>query len=434
VSGHLGPVVLQGGTVLDETGSRRADVVVSGGVVSEVGMAVEVPAGAQVLDALGCLVVPGLVDLHAHLREPGGEWAETIESGANAAAAGGFSAVVAMPNTTPPVDSPAMVQEIRRRAEGAAVEVVPAATLSVGRAGEKLAPFAELFAAGVRIFTDDGAALADAWLARQAMSELASLGACYAEHCEDPSLAAGTVMHEGAWSSRLGLAGSPSDAEVVVVARDLELARSTGVRLHLLHCSTARAVELAVAARRQGVAVTVEVTPHHLTLSDDRFCRLDPSLVVRPPLRTQDDVDRLVRACVAGEVDAVATDHAPHPPEAKEVPLDEAAPGMVGLETAFPLTLAALLSAGGSVEQVVALLSWQPARIAGLWPRHGGPIRPGSSANLAVLDPSRRWVVEAERLASASANTPWLGATMTGRARHLLVEGRVVLADEVLEA
>jgi len=427
-------VVLAGGTVLDEAGSRRADVVVSGPLVSAVGPDVERPAFAEVLDASGCVVTPGLVDLHTHLREPGGEWAETIASGARAAASGGFSAVVAMPNTTPPVDTPAMVDEVRRRAVGAAVEVYPAATLTVGRAGEKLAPFAELVAAGVRLFTDDGRALDDAWLARQAMRELALLGACYAEHCEDASLAERTVLHEGVWSSRLGLAGSPSEAEVVVVARDLELARATGARLHLLHCSTARSLELAAEARRDGVAVTVEVTPHHLALTHDRWERPDPSLVVRPPLRTVEDAARLVRGCLAGEVDAVATDHAPHLPEAKDVPLDEAAPGMVGLETAFPVTLGVLSAAGADLGQVVALLSWKPAKIAGLWPRHGGPIQPGAVANLAVLDPARRWVVEAGRLQSASANTPWLGATMTGRARHVLVKGRVVLAGEVVEA
>ena len=276
--------VIKGGRVIDATGDRVADVLVQGGVIAAVGRRVE---GAPVLGAAGCLVVPGLVDLHAHLREPGDEEAETIESGARAAALGGFTAVVAMPNTQPPLDDAAVVASVLAAGREATCDVVSAGCITKGRRGEELAPMGELHALGVRIFTDDGACVADAGVMRRALEYARALpGAVVAQHAEDPSLAAGGHMHEGAWSSRLGIPGRPEAAEAAVVARDVLLAELTGTPVHFLHLSTAAAVDLVRDAKDRGVPVTAEVAPHHFTLTDAECQTFDPAFKVHPPLRT----------------------------------------------------------------------------------------------------------------------------------------------------
>ena len=416
--------------MLDQTGARRADVVVKGDVVSEVAPPGELsrPAGALVLDAEGCIVAPGLVDLHCHLREPGGEEAETIETGSRAAALGGYTAVVAMPNTEPAASSAAVVRHVLQMARGALCDVRPAGTITEGRLGRSLANMAEMAAEGVRIFTDDGSCVASPALMRRAMEYSRSLGAVIADHCEDPALTGDGCMNEGAWSSLLGLPGRPAVAEEVTVLRDLALARATGARLHLLHLSTAGAVDAVRAAKAAGVAVTAEATPHHLALEEDCVAGYDTSYKVNPPLRAHGDRSALLEALAAGVVDAIATDHAPHPPEAKQVSFCDAAPGMVGLETAFAV---ASSFSGLPVERVVALMSWQPAAIAGLTGTHGGPVCPGAAANLCVLDPGRRWTVVASALASRSRNTPFAGRELAGRARHTVLAGEpVVIAEE----
>jgi dihydroorotase len=442
-------LVLKGGTVLDESGSRQADVVVRQGRIEGVAPDLGVPRGAVVLDADGCLVTPGFVDLHCHLRQPGGESAETVETASRGAVLGGFTAVVAMPNTEPAIDQAAVVREVQELAAEALCEVAVAGAITVGRAGERLAPMAEMAALGVRIFTDDGRGVQDGGLLRRALDYARGLGVIVAEHCEDEGIADGGVMHEGSWSSRLGLPGRPAAAEEAMVARDLALLRATGGRLHLLHLSTAASFGLLAAAKAEGLAVTAEVTPHHLALTDATLAGFDPVYKVHPPLRAATDVAAARAACARGLVDALATDHAPHPPEAKEVPLDEAAPGMLGLQTAWPVALAALhagqappVGLGGEPDpgsprvplaRLVALLSWQPARIAGLHPevggQHGGRVQPGAPANLAVLDPRCRWRLVPEELASRSKNSPWLGAELTGRVRHTVVAGEPVVVD-----
>jgi dihydroorotase len=384
----------------------------------------------QVLDASGCVVAPGLVDLHAHLREPGGEDAEDISTGARAAALGGYTAIVAMPNTDPPIDTAAVVQQIVRAGRDAACHVGVSGCITKGRAGAELAPLGELFDLGVRIFTDDGACVADAGLMRRALEYARALpGAVLAQHCEDPALARGGHMNEGTWSSWLGIPGMPAEAESVVVARDIALAGLTGGRVHFLHLSTAASVELVRAAKARGVAVTAEAAPHHFTLTDSACGSYDPVFKVNPPLRTDGDLKAVKEGLADGTIDAIATDHAPHPPQEKERPFDEAPPGMLGLETALALTLSELVVPGLlDVPRALALLSWQPARIAGL-ADHGGPVAPGRPAHLCVIDPEAAWEVDPTRLASRSRNTPYAGRKLTGRVVHTLLAGEPVVLD-----
>jgi dihydroorotase len=434
-------LVVRGGTVVDAGGSRRADVLVADGVIRAVEADLDVPSGAPVLDADGCLVAPGLVDLHTHLRQPGREEAETVETGARAAALGGYTAIVAMPNTEPTIDSAGVAREVLELGRTAAAEVAVAGAITVGRAGERLAPMAELAALGVRLFTDDGAGVQDGGLMRRALDYAAGLRAqgtpvVLAQHCEDERLAGGGSMHEGAWSSRLGIPGIPAAAEEAMVARDIALVRLTGCPVHFLHLSTAGSVELVRAARAEGLAVTAEAAPHHFALTDGLVAGYDPVFKVNPPLRTDDDVAAIKAGLVDGTIDAIATDHAPHAPEMKDRPFDQAPPGMLGLETALAVALTELPL---PPERVLALLSWQPAAIAGLaagspggpagQTAHGGPVVPGADANLCVVDPVATWTVDAGRLASRSRNTPYAGRKLTGRVRHTVLRGEPVVVD-----
>lgn len=422
-------VLIRGGTVVDETGERRADVRVRGEVVTEVGADLD-GTGCEELDAGECVVAPGLVDLHVHLREPGREDSETIETGARGAALGGFTAVVCMPNTEPPLDDAAVVQAVLARGAASVCDVHVAGCITRGRQGHELAPMWELHDLGVRIFTDDGDCVASAAVMRRAFEYASALpGAVIAQHAEDPDLVAGGHMHEGEWSARLGIPGRPAEAEAIVVARDLELARLTGGRYHVLHLSTAAAADLVRRARAQGLRVTAEVTPQHLVLTHDRCASYDPVFKVNPPLRTETDVESVRAALVDGTIDAIASDHAPHAPDTKAVTFEEAPPGMLGLETALAVTVTRLVDTGAlTLREGLARLSWQPARIAGLT-EHGGPVAPGHPAHLVVLDPRARRVVDTERVASRSRNTPFAGTELTGWARHTLCRGEPVVVD-----
>ncbi len=423
-------MLIRGGTVVDATGGRRADVVVTGRRVAAVGTDLDAPAGATVLDAGGCVVAPGLVDLHTHLREPGHEEAETVETGTRAAALGGYTAVGAMPNTDPPLDTADAVRNVLELGRTATAQVAVAGAITVGRAGERLAPMAELAALGVRLFTDDGAGVQSAGLMRRALEYARGLDVTLAQHCEDGTLACDGAMHEGAWSSRLGIPGRSALAEEVMVARDIALARATGARVHFLHLSTGPSIDLVRRAKAEGLPVTAEAAPHHFTLTDASVAGYDPVFRVNPPLRPAEDVDAVKTGLADGTVDAIATDHAPHAPEAKDLPFDQAPPGMLGLETALSLAVTEL---GLPIARVLALLSWQPAAIAGLDPasggRHGGPVAPGSAANLCVIDPTATWTVDPMALASRSRNTPYAGRTLTGRVRHTVFDGEPVVVD-----
>jgi dihydroorotase len=421
-------MLIRGGEVVDATGRRRADVLVDDGRITAVAGEDEASSlGADVvLDAGGCLVAPGLVDLHAHLRQPGQEEAETVETGARAAALGGFTCILAMPNTTPAIDSAGVAREVLDLGRAACCDVRTSAAITVGRAGTRLTPMAELAELGVRVFTDDGNGVQDAGLMRRALEYARALGVVLAQHCEDEVLAGGGAMHEGAWSARLGIPGQPREAEEVMVMRDIALARMTGGRVHFQHLSTRRSLDLVAAAKAEGLAVTCEVTPHHLSLTDGRCAGYDPVFKVNPPLRTDDDVAAVRGGLASGVVDCIATDHAPHAPEAKEQPFDQAPPGMLGLETALALALTHL---DLPVEQVLGLLSWRPAAILGVDDVHGGPIAAGRPANLCVVDPAATWTVDPAALASRSGNTPYAGMTLTGRVRHTVLGGEAVVVD-----
>ncbi len=426
-------LLIRGGTVVDTTGTRRADVAVDDGVVVEVGPDLQAKAGASILDAGGCVVAPRLVDLHVPLREPGHEQAECVETGARAAALGGYTAVLAMPNTDPAIDSAAVVRQVLALGRGATAEVAVAGAITLGRKGERLAPMAEMAALGVRMFTDDGKGVDDARLMRRAFEYASALGVTLAQHCEEASLAAGGQMNEGEWSARLGIPGIPAEAEELMVARDLALARLTGARLHLLHLSTAGSVALVRAAKAVGqTAVTAEAAPHHLSLTDDEVAGYDPVFKVNPPLRCASDVAAVQAGLADGTLDAIATDHAPHPQESKEAPFESAPPGMIGLETALAVAITHLSPTLGLAE-ILALCSWRPAAIAGLGARHGGPVAAGRPANLCVIDPAARWSVDPAKSASRSRNTPFAGRALTGRVIHTVYRGEpVVLGSEAL--
>jgi dihydroorotase len=430
-------LVIRGGSVVGPSGLARADVAVRGTDIVDVAASIDAPTGARVLDASGCLVGPGLVDLHTHLRQPGREEAETIETGARAAALGGFTAIVAMPNTEPPIDSAGVAAEVLALGIGCVAEVSVAGAITVGRAGRALAPLAELAALGVTLFTDDGAGVQDGALMRRALDYAKGLGVTLAQHCEDSSLAAGGAMHEGHWSSRLGIPGMPAAAEEAMVARDIALVRLTGAPVHFLHLSTTGSVDLVRRAKEEGLAVTAEAAPHHMLLTHALVAGYDPVYKVNPPLRTDEDVAAVIAGLCDGTIDAVATDHAPHAPEAKDAPFDQAPPGMLGLQTALPIAWEVLSPRLGP-ERIFSLLSARPAAIAQLTatdPRRaghspqGGPVEAGATANLCVFDPSATTVVNPARLASRSRNTPYAGRTFTGAVRHTVLGGEAVVID-----
>ncbi len=434
-------LVIRGGTVVGPEGLARRDVAVAAGTVIAVDEAVEPPAGAHVLDAAGCLVGPGLVDLHTHLRQPGREEAETVETGTRAAALGGYTAIVAMPNTEPPIDSAGVASEVLALGRGCLAEVAVAGAITVGRAGRALAPLGELADLGVTLFTDDGAGVQDGALMRRALDYAKGIGVTLAQHCEDASLAAGGAMHEGSWSSRLGIPGMPAAAEEVMVARDIALVRLTGAPVHFLHLSTAGSVDLVRRAKGEGLPVTAEAAPHHMLLTHAEVAGYDPVFKVNPPLRTDEDVAAVVAGLCDGTIDAVATDHAPHAPESKDVPFGEAPPGMLGLQTALPVAWE-VLSPHLGPDRIFALLSTQPAAIARLAftdPRpaghsaHGGPLEPGAAANLCVFDPAATTVVTSAGLASRSRNTPYAGRTFQGAVRHTVLRGEPVVIDAVAQ-
>ena len=435
--------VLRGARLIDPSTGQDGvgDLVVRNGVISTNA------EGLPTVDAAGMVAAPGLCDLHTHLREPGDESAETIASGTAAAAHGGFTTVCAMPNTNPPLDEAARVAWVERLAIGAAARVRVVAAATRGRAGETMVEMGELTALGVVGFSDDGAPVSNAALVRRIFSYLRPLGVPLVEHAEDPSLADRTVMRAGATAARLGLAGWPASAELTVVERDLTLAAETDGRLHLTHLSTAAAVNAVRRAKADGVRVTCDVTPHHFALADtwvggDRrfawqdaepFDSLDPALAYRgetrvnPPLTTRTDALALLFGVADGTIDAVATDHAPHPPERTDVEFEDAAPGMVGLETALSLGLAAVDAGVLDLRVLVAALSTRPAALIG----ESRSLAVGTPADLVLFDPAARWTVG--DLASASSNTPLLGMSLPGVVRLTVADGRVTYDQEMLQ-
>lgn len=417
-------VVIKGGTILNQNGELRADVRIENERIVEIGTNLDADIK---LDASGCIVTSGFVDLHAHLREPGKEEAETIETGSRAGALGGYTALVAMPNTDPPQDSVAVIDFVREQGKRAGlVDVIPSGCITLGRQGETLAPMAELSQAGVNFFTDDGFGVQDASLMRRALEYARGLGVTLAQHCEVAELTKGAVMSECQCCTDLGLPGWPAIAEELMVFRDIELVRITGATMHFLHLSTARSVELVRAAKRDGLPITAEVTPHHLSLTQELLSSYDPVYKVNPPLRSSDDIRALKNGLLDGTIDAIATDHAPHPRRDKEMSLDMAPPGMLGLETALGVVLAL---GDLEIKDAVALLSWNPARIARVDSAHGRPISASEPANICVFDPAVSWSVDLQRLASKSINSPYVGRTLRGKVRHTIFKGTPTVID-----
>jgi dihydroorotase len=424
-----GSYVFRGARVVDPVAGvdEERDLVVADGVIAAVAAA----EGAEAIDARGLVVAPGLVDLHAHLREPGDEHKETVESGTRAAAVGGYTGVAAMANTHPVTDHAAIVHEVRDLAIAAGCcDVFPVGAITKGLAGESLAEIGEMVEAGVRVFSDDGRCVPTARLLRNALVYARAFGdeVVLADHAEDASLVEGGQMHEGLHSSTLGLAGRPAEAEDIVVARDIAVARSTGGRLHLCHLSSARAVDLVRRAKAEGVRVTAEVTPHHLVFTDDDLVTYDTSKKMHPPLRTAADRDALREGVIDGTIDVIATDHAPHAVEEKDMEFDHAPPGTIGLETALAAVLTHLVRPGAlALDRALAAMSSTPAQILGAR-EHGGPLVPGSPANLMVFDPEEDWVVEPP-FASKARNSAFTGERLTGRVRYTVLRGELTVAE-----
>ena len=426
-------LLLLGGHVVDPAAGldQTADVLVAGGQVAAVGSGLD-RGGAEVVDCDGLVVCPGFVDLHVHLREPGREDAETIESGSRAAALGGFTAVCPMPNTDPVADNAGVVEMVAARGrEVGLVDVFPVGAVTLGQRGVELAELGAMArsAAAVDCFSDDGRPIPTARLLRLALEYARAFGAVIADHAEDASLTDGAQMHEGEVSAMLGLRGWPAAAEEMVVARDLLLAELTGGRLHLCHLSSGGSVELVRAAKARGVRVTAEAAPHHFTLTDEAARGFDPVFKVNPPLREKADVEAVRQGLADGTLDAVATDHAPHAREDKEVEWAAAPPGMLGLETALGLVLTELVEPGWlSLAQAVERLTAGPARCRRL-PGHGGPLEAGTPANLTAFDPAARWTVDRAALASRARNTPYHGRELRGRVLHVLLRGAFTVRD-----
>jgi dihydroorotase len=421
-------LLLRGGRLVDPASGHDGgiDLLVQGGRVAAMGAEAKT-AGASVLDCDGLVVAPGLVDLHTHLRQPGREDKETVETGSRAAATGGYTAITAMANTDPVADNASVALEVRSLGDRAALcEVFPAGAITKGLLGESLSEIGEMAAVGVRIFSDDGRCVQRARLLRLALEYASAFDVLIAEHCEEESLAEGAQMHEGYYSSVLGLASQPREAEEIAVARDLQLARLTAGRLHLCHLSSAGSVELVRRAKREGLRVTAEVTPHHLALCDENLTGFDTNLKVNPPLRSEEDRDALRAGLADGTIDAIATDHAPHAVEEKEQEFDRAPPGTTGLETALAVALTELVHPGlVPLGRVIEAMSTSPARILGA-SEQGGPVELGAVANLVAFDPDAEWVVDAP-FASKSRNSAFLGRSLRGRVVHTLYRGDAVV-------
>ncbi|MEZ0339761.1 dihydroorotase [Mycobacterium sp. pV006] len=408
------------------------DVLVRDGQIAEIGNGLPVPDDADVLDGAGQVLLPGFVDLHTHLREPGREYAEDIETGSAAAALGGYTAVFAMANTDPVADSVVVTDHVWRRGQQVGlVDVHPVGAVTVGLQGRQLTEMGLMAAgeAGVRMFSDDGVCVDDPLVMRRALEYAHGLGVLIAQHAEEPRLTVGAVAHEGPHAARLGLAGWPRAAEESIVARDALLARDAGARVHICHASTAGTVELLKWAKGQGISITAEVTPHHLLLDDSRLSTYDGRNRVNPPLREASDAETLRQALADGVIDCVATDHAPHAAHEKMCEFANARPGMLGLQTALSVVVQTMVETGLLTWRDVArVMSENPARIVGL-PDQGRPLDIGEPANLTLVDPTARWTVQGPALASRSDNTPYEDMELPAVVTATLLRGRITARD-----
>jgi len=476
-------ILLKGGTVFTETGFYQKDVLLADGVISAMEDKTDLLGDCEVFEIDNCLVTPGFVDLHTHLRQPGQETAETIYSGARAAALGGYTSVTAMPNTDPVTDNLSAVAELRNLASAVPIEINIAGSITKGRKGESLSPIAEMAAAGVRLFTDDGTGVQDGQLMRQALSYVKNLNVILAQHCEDETYCEEACINEGEVSAALGLRGRPALAEEIMVYRDLALVRQTGSRMHFMHISSGKSLELIKQAKAARLPVTAEVTPHHLSMTESLLRSFDPLYKVHPPLRAKEDLYLLREAFRGDVIDILATDHAPHSKDKKEQPIDSAAPGMLGLQTAFSAAYAATclnvkplefgdLASGAdwtdaalqkalaeaikkssaksgrknallheknglfdedeilsALSNLLYKMSVAPAKILGL-STQGLPLKVMNPANICVLDLGSSRVLKPEMIASLSSNSPFIHINLPGLVRHTFVNGLPVVVDQ----
>ena len=427
-------IVIRNGTVVDPANNTHAaaDVVIEDGVIQELASPGTLPLLAPIaartaehdINAVGCIVAPGLIDLHVHFREPGYEYKETVQTGAQSAVAGGFSTVACMANTNPVNDNGRVTRYIIEKAQAAHLaRVLPIGALSKGLQGEELAALDEMVEAGIVAVSDDGRPVMDAQLMRQALVACSRLHVPISVHEEDLNLSAGGVMNEGPTAERLGRKGVPNVAEEVMIARDLVLARLTGGHVHIAHVSARGSIDLIRRAKAEGLAVTAEVAPHHFTLTEEAVEEYNTDAKMAPPLRCAADVEAMQEGLRDGTLDAIATDHAPHHRDDKALEFARAAPGVVGLETALPLTLQLVEAGVLSLSAAIQKLTWNPARIFGL---PYGTLSIGAPADVVVFDPQQRWTVNPSRLHSKSKNTPFAGKELKGRVVVTLVDGRIV--------
>ena len=421
-------LLIRGARVVDPAGGLDAplDILTDNGKIARLGADLAAD-GAQVLDAAGLVAAPGLVDLHVHLRQPGFEEKETVSTGCAAAARGGVTTLVSMPNTRPAADCPEVIKFVRDKAASTGVNVLPSGAVTLGQKGQALTDFAALKAAGVPALSDDGVPIQNLALLRQAMLEAKRLGLPLLDHCEDRDMVQNYAVNEGAISQKLGLPGRPAIAEELQIMRDVMLAEDTGAHVHICHISTAKGVDIVRQAKARGVPVTCETCPQYFTLTQEEVLRQGPIARVNPPLRTQADVDGIRAGLLDGTIDAIVTDHAPHTAQEKARPLPDAPSGMVGLETSLALALTGLYHTGLlPLARVLALMSASPAALLGL-PK--GTLEVGRDADLVLFDPEEEWTIDKEQFVSKGRNTPFHGRTVRGRVKYTISQGKIIYME-----